>query len=126
MRTSLSVLHVLPRAMDIPEFALDIREVEAALHREIQQAEVRAGGRDLDVREVVRWGESAVEDIVLYLKESAADLVVTGTHGQGILKRFLIGSVASGVARRAPCSVLLVPPTLWKDEGRETDAVTGG
>jgi len=38
-----------------------------------------------------------------------ADLVVLGTHGRRGIERWLLGSVAEGVARRAPVPVLLVP-----------------
>lgn len=37
-----------------------------------------------------------------------ADLVVLGSHGRRGLPRFLLGSVSEGVARHAPCSVLIV------------------
>jgi nucleotide-binding universal stress UspA family protein len=37
-----------------------------------------------------------------------ADLVVLGCHGRKGLERFLLGSVSEGVARHAPCSVLIV------------------
>ncbi|MGE0816208.1 MAG: universal stress protein [Vicinamibacterales bacterium] len=36
-------------------------------------------------------------------------LVVVGTHGRSGLRRFLLGSVADGVLRSAPCSVAAVP-----------------
>jgi nucleotide-binding universal stress UspA family protein len=36
-----------------------------------------------------------------------ADLVVLGSHGRKGLTRFLLGSVSEGVARHAPCSVLI-------------------
>jgi nucleotide-binding universal stress UspA family protein len=39
-----------------------------------------------------------------------ADLIVVGTHGRRGLERVLLGSVAEGVARSAPVSVLLVRP----------------
>jgi nucleotide-binding universal stress UspA family protein len=39
-----------------------------------------------------------------------ADLVVVGTHGAGGFEPFTIGSVAAGLARHAPCSVLVIPP----------------
>jgi nucleotide-binding universal stress UspA family protein len=45
------------------------------------------------VKEAQRWG---------------ADLIVVGTHGRRGLDRLLLGSVAEGVARTAPVSVLLV------------------
>jgi nucleotide-binding universal stress UspA family protein len=44
-----------------------------------------------------------------------ADLVVVGSHGRTGLARFLLGSVSEGVARHAPCSVLIVrrrPPVM--------------
>jgi nucleotide-binding universal stress UspA family protein len=37
-----------------------------------------------------------------------ADLIVLGSHGRRGLDRFLLGSVSEGVARYAPCSVLIV------------------
>jgi nucleotide-binding universal stress UspA family protein len=39
-----------------------------------------------------------------------ADLVVMGTHGRSGFERFMLGSVAENVLRRAPCPVLMVPP----------------
>jgi Universal stress protein UspA and related nucleotide-binding proteins len=43
-----------------------------------------------------------------YAKEWHADLIMAGSHGHGALARFLIGSVAQGVLRTAPCSVEIV------------------
>jgi nucleotide-binding universal stress UspA family protein len=37
-----------------------------------------------------------------------ADLIVVGTHGHTGISRFLLGSVASSIIRRAPCDVLVV------------------
>ena len=36
------------------------------------------------------------------------DLVVMGTHGRGVIARFLLGSVAERLVRTAPCPVLTV------------------
>ena len=38
-----------------------------------------------------------------------ADVVVLGSHGHGLVRRFLLGSVADKVLRQAPCAVLVVP-----------------
>jgi nucleotide-binding universal stress UspA family protein len=53
---------------------------------------------------------SPVDDILRIARESEADLVVLGTHGRTGLRRAMLGSVAESVVRRAPCSVLVVPP----------------
>lgn len=37
-------------------------------------------------------------------------LSVMGTHGRSGLNRTIMGSVAEGVARRAPAPVMIVPP----------------
>lgn len=39
-----------------------------------------------------------------------ANLIIVGTHGRKGLARFLLGSVAEGVVRHAPCPVLVVRP----------------
>jgi nucleotide-binding universal stress UspA family protein len=53
-----------------------------------------------------------------------ADLIVMGTHGRTGLSRLLVGSVAEGVLRRAPCPVAVVPYQILLGEARE--AVTRG
>jgi nucleotide-binding universal stress UspA family protein len=50
------------------------------------------------------------EEIARLAGEIDADLVVLGTHGRRGLTRLLLGSVAEGVVRLAPCPVLVVRP----------------
>jgi nucleotide-binding universal stress UspA family protein len=76
----------------------------------------------LRVETAVLPGEARFE-ILDELKERAADLVVLGTHGRGGLDRLMLGSVAATVARKAPCSVLLISPEAALEEGI-ADAVT--
>ncbi len=57
--------------------------------------------------EFVRVGTPAAE-IVDAATEWHADLIVIGSHGRGGVSRLLLGSVAEGVMRHAPCPVLVV------------------
>jgi universal stress protein E len=112
----LIVLHVIPRVFDFEDLPFDRAAIAPELEREIQAARARiAGAEPVEVRKEVRSGDSPVEEILRLAAEETVDLVVLATHGHGAIKRALIGSVASGVARRAKCPVLLVPPALWKE-----------
>jgi nucleotide-binding universal stress UspA family protein len=116
--TEVHVAHVLPEALNVPDFGLEPEKIARELREEVQEARSRvAGAEELSVREEVRWADTAVDEIVRLLGNPPADLVVVGTHGRGPVKRFLVGSVASGVSRRSPCPVLLVPPAMWEEEG---------
>ena len=74
-------------------------------------------------------GDAAYE-ILRIAKESEADLIVLGTHGRTGLGRFLLGSVAEQVLRRAPCPVLTVKsgvrPPIVETPVSETLAETKG
>jgi nucleotide-binding universal stress UspA family protein len=54
--------------------------------------------------------DAPAEEIAQLAADLAADLVVVGTHGRRGLSRVLMGSVAEGVVRLAPCAVLVVRP----------------
>lgn len=114
------VLHVIPRVYDFEDVPVDSDAVGARLHHEIEAARTRAHApTTLQLREDVRWGDDPTAEILDYINKESIDLVVLGTHGYGALKRALIGSVASGVARGAGCPVLLVPPALWQANHNE-------
>jgi nucleotide-binding universal stress UspA family protein len=52
-------------------------------------------------------GEAGAE-IRRLARESQVDLIVMGTHGRTGLDRWIVGSVAEEVLRKAPCPVLTV------------------
>jgi nucleotide-binding universal stress UspA family protein len=64
--------------------------------------------RTLAVHPVVTTGVNIAEAIAQYASENAIYLIVSGTHGRGPVKHFLMGSVAERVVRIAPCPVLTV------------------
>jgi nucleotide-binding universal stress UspA family protein len=51
---------------------------------------------------------SVIGSIIDYATTKDIDLIVIGTRGRTGLKRFFMGSVASGVVRHAHCPILLV------------------
>lgn len=57
--------------------------------------------------EFIERGAPATE-IVRAAKQWPADLIVVGSHGRGGIERTLVGSIADGVLRHAPCPVLVV------------------
>ena len=52
-----------------------------------------------------------VEGILGYARDHAADLIVLGAHGHGVLTSMFVGSVAQGVVRHAEFPTLVVPGT---------------
>lgn len=59
----------------------------------------------------------ARQEILDELAKAPAELILLGTHGRGGLDRLVLGSVAATVARKAPCSVLMVSPDAAMAEG---------
>lgn len=117
--TEMHILHVIPKVLAPVEMPFDRAQVAPGINREVRDALARSGGAaDVDVREEVRWADGVAEEIVRFAGERRADLVVLATHGHGALTRALVGGTASGVAREAPCPVLLVPPRIWR--GRDS------
>jgi len=51
---------------------------------------------------------SPVTEIVKFAQREHVELIVMASHGRTGLSRLLMGSVAEGVLRRAPCPVLVV------------------
>jgi nucleotide-binding universal stress UspA family protein len=90
---------------------LDTYVEEAKRYAEMWFGQVKDMATKRNVRttsEVVLEVESIVDVIVNYAKSHNVDLVVIGSRGRVGLKRFLLGSVASGVVSHAPCPVMIV------------------
>ncbi len=90
-------------------------EMSRSLQSYVQKALTELGDEDSAKRGGLRWTIHLRQTdptlaIVQLAVDVEADLVVVGTHGRGWLAHFLLGSVAEGVVRRAPCPVLVVRP----------------
>lgn len=79
------------------------RDANARL-KKLAAAEV---GRPVRANVLVREGSPA-QVINAVAAERRSDLLLVSTHGHTGLKRFLLGSTAEAVVRRAPCPVLTV------------------
>jgi nucleotide-binding universal stress UspA family protein len=116
------LLHVVASAApqlwseDLPP--VDLRAVEQArvAHASTQLATL-AVSRALDpagATSAVVVG-SAAPEILRYAEAHRADVIVLGSHGHGVVRRFLLGSVADKIVRQAPCAVLIVPHRTLRD-----------
>ena len=107
-------LHLVHVALPVEQAdapGMQEERVGPVLERAAEEAAGRRGGAPAaSIVTATTWHASASEGIVDYAFERELDLVVIATRGRGGVKRLLLGSVASGVARHAPCPVLLVPP----------------
>ena len=104
------IVHVLPSDLDRPTLD-DLDEAVHAEHRArgsmiLEDAASRFNGGPKPEM-VLREGSPATE-IVAAAIEWKADVIVLGTHGRGRLSRFVLGSTAESVIRRAHCPVLTV------------------
>ena len=106
----LHLLHVIPHVEAAsPAFLVGEIQTERLLER--AQAELRevAEGCGADGAQLeLRMGEPARE-ILDYAREVGADLIVIPSRGKSGVRRWMLGSVAERVVRRASCPVLMLP-----------------
>ena len=84
------------------------KDLENAARREFETLITNDDRQTLGVVTRVETSLNIAEAITRYATDNAIDLIVTGTHGRGAVKHFLMGSVAERVVRTAPCPVLTV------------------
>ncbi len=92
-------------SMPVDRFA-----VEASIRKNAEQQLSKIADKlGIPVHQEVRLGHpvSEIEDAV---RDHKIDWIVLATHGRTGLKRLALGSIAEGVVRHAPCSVLTLRP----------------
>jgi len=77
-------------------------------HRRIHEIDRQLESQGLTVTSLVIAGYP-VEKILDEAAKFNAELIVMGSHGHGVLRNLLVGSVTEGVMRQAACPVLVVP-----------------
>jgi nucleotide-binding universal stress UspA family protein len=83
-------------------------EIEESARKQLAAVITDEDRRELNAEPVLLTSSTPALSIVSFAKETAADLLVMGTHGRGGLAHALMGSVAERVVRMAPCPVLTV------------------
>lgn len=81
----------------------------------IAEAAARAEEAGVETRSAVLRG-FPVEAICDAAERFAPQFVVIGSHGWGVMKRALFGSVSTGVLHHATCPVLVVPAAKAESE----------
>jgi nucleotide-binding universal stress UspA family protein len=121
--TVVTEIPMLPAELDV----LDEAQSEAlnqANRRLVEDAEELAAREGERLRKDGWSGESMVcngnpvDEILRVAGDVDADLIVLGSHGTGMAKRFMLGSVSDRVLEYAKCSVLIVK----KKSGEEAAA----
>lgn len=79
-------------------------------HQSLLKISARMREDGIEAQAMLLKGDAA-ELILEKARELKADMILIGSHGHGLLRKMLLGSVAEAVLRKAPCSVLIVPVT---------------
>jgi nucleotide-binding universal stress UspA family protein len=120
------LIHAVPHVIQAP-WVVDasVVDVDDLQRRWVTDAEMQlanlAARLHLDPRRVsleVVVGPAAFE-IVRCANERSADLLVVGSHGRSVIRRFLLGSVAERVLREAGCPVMIVPDRAFRTSAME-------
>ena len=112
-----AVLHVLHVVEDVrlrfgPEVGFaspDMQgDFEKMARRDLEAVITEDDRKTLKVVSAMETHVNVAHGVTDYAAANAIDLIIVGTHGRGVIKKFLMGSVAERVVRTAPCPVLAV------------------
>jgi nucleotide-binding universal stress UspA family protein len=107
----LHIIYDIARATDshIPHVSADVlyKEMSEWAQKEIQNCCVEETRGIPNVEKVVLKG-IPYEEIINFATKEKIDMIVMGTYGRVGLERFIFGSTAERVVRRAPCPVMTV------------------
>jgi nucleotide-binding universal stress UspA family protein len=90
------------------DYSGTLEAIEDEAERVVETAKAKATAPNVKASSVRADGQRIADVIVQAARLGQADLIVMGTHGRGGFDRFLLGSVAEGVAHHASVPVLLV------------------
>ena len=124
----LVVLHVVepvvlpaPYSMEFAPMSMDTLVIDA---REALSERLRERVSLPVASEAIVRAGAAEPEVLALAEEIGAGLIVQGSHGRGSIGRALLGSVADGVVRRAPCPVLTIRQGVRPLTVTDRDALT--
>jgi nucleotide-binding universal stress UspA family protein len=77
-------------------------------HRRLQKEADRLRENGVDASALLLRG-APVESLLAMAEKQAPDLIVVGSHGKGMMKELLLGSVSKGLIRHGRWPVTVVP-----------------
>lgn len=80
----------------------------AAHHEQLRELRDSLTKQGIEAHARVIQGPT-VEKILEDAERMDADVIVIGSHGHGLLRSLILGSVSEGVIKDASCAVLIVP-----------------
>lgn len=109
---TLHLVHVWRRvaaAFPSAELAQLNERYAASLPEQFQRLRTALGDREGILVETHALEGPPAEVVLAMARAKQADLIVAGTHGRGMVERWILGSTSSALLRAAECSVLLAP-----------------
>jgi nucleotide-binding universal stress UspA family protein len=109
-RADLVVLTVIdPGRLRLPggRFLRRIDQERARLEAGAQEIVARARAAGVRATFLI-WEGDPAESIIEASEAEAADLIVIGSHGRGVIGRLVLGSISARVAHGARCRVMIV------------------
>lgn len=101
--------HVRPQVTIFDGSGLWEEEYEKVAARQLQSfRQTLAAPSAMGVETTILVGNPAAA-LTDFANKIDADLIVSGTHGAGLMRRIFIGSVASGLLKKSERSLLIVP-----------------
>jgi nucleotide-binding universal stress UspA family protein len=117
------VAHELARRLDVPLHYVHVLDGAGDAERAVGVLrEVADGAGELEIDD----GEHPADRLVELAEQRGASFLVVGNHGP---RSSLLGSISAEVSRRAPCPVIVVPPTAapaQSEAAGEEPALVGG
>lgn len=123
-KARLIVVHVLPApVVGYPDGIVLSQPEDSRAEARARLQQLNPGDPAIPIERLLSDGDP-VTAIVETAKGRNCDLIVMGTHGWTGLTRLLMGSIAEGVLRHAPCPVLTIKlPFAAAERGKPAKTV---